>query len=235
MTNPGQSTPWAHLPIPSEGKLPDVPVDLAALADPIDTLLKNVIGGSSAPTGPLTPTLIDASASIGSLNSTQSTQQGQITTIQGQISALNVAPWAAVSMRTTGWTIAGNKTTPTGVLSYQIPAQTSTCLLLLWSTMSAGWTDNTTTVPLRSRLQIRPDGSTTYADRIQSITSGVAQTLSCFHMETVPAGKSHRAQATIEVYGTAASTKVVEAQEFGARLFMVMLPWRGPTVTFPGL
>ncbi|MGW3860689.1 hypothetical protein ACWEDZ_04305 [Streptomyces sp. NPDC005047] len=235
MTNPGQQTPWGKLPIPSGGKVPDIPVDLAALMDPLDTLLKNVIGGSVAPTGPLTPNLIDASASIGSLNNTQSVQQGQITTLQGQFATLNIAPWAAVSARTSGWSIAGNKRTPTAVLSYQIPAQTSTCLLLLWSTMSAGWMDGTTTAALRSRLQIRPDGSSAYSDRIQDIASGVAQTLQCFHMETVPAGKSHRAQATIEVYGTAASTKTVEAQEFGARLFMVMLPWRGPTVSFPGL
>lgn len=235
MTNPGQSTPWAKIPIPSDGKSPNVPVDLASIADPIDILLKNVIGGTSAPTGPLAPTLIEASASIGSLNSTQSTQQGQITTMQGQITALNAAPWAAVAYRASGWTLAGNKRTPTAIVSYQVPAQTSTCLLLLWSTMSAGWTDNATTAPLRSRLQIRPDGSTVFGDRIQDISSGIAQTLQCFHMETVPAGKSHRVQSTAEVYGTAASTKTVEAQEFGARIFMVMLPWRGPTVTFPGL
>lgn len=235
MTNPGQSTPWAKIPIPSEGKVPDVPVDLAAVADAVDTVLKNVVGGSSAPTGPLLPSMVDASASIGSLNATQSTQQGQITTMQGQISALNAAPWAAVATRDATWAMAGNKKTPQALLSYQIPAQTSTCLLLLWSTVSAAWADNTTTVQLRSRLQIRPDGSTTYSDRMQAITAGVGQTPSCFHMETVPAGKSHRPQVTIEVFGTATSTKTVEAQEYGARLFMVMLPWRGPTVTFPGL
>lgn len=235
MTNPGQSTPWAKIPIPSEGKVPDVPVDLASIADPIDTLLKNVIGGSSAPTGPLSPTLIDASASIGSLNATQSTQQSQITTLQGQVTGLSVTPWAAVTTRETGFTMAGNKTTPQALMSYQIPAQTSTCLLLLWSSLSIGWTDNTTTIPCRARLQIRPDGSTTYSDRIQDISSGVAQTLQCFHMETVPAGKSHRVQLTVEVYGTAASTKTVETQEFSPRIFMVMLPWRGPTVTNPGL
>jgi len=155
--------------------------------------------------------------------------------LQGQVAGLSAAPWAGVALRTTGWTLAGNKTSPTGIVSYQLPSQTSTCLLLAWSTLSAGWTDNTTTVPLRSRLQLRPDGSSTYSDRIQCITSGVAQTLSCFHMETVPAGKSHRLQVTAEVYGTAASTKTVEAQEFGARIFMVLLPWRGPTVSFPGL
>ncbi|MET8342471.1 hypothetical protein [Streptomyces microflavus] len=234
MTNPGQSTPWGKLPIPSEGKTPDVPVDLAGLADPIDTLLKNVIGGSVAPSGPLSPSLIEASASIGSLNSTQSSQQGQITTLNGQVTQLSVSPWAAVAYRESGYSIAGNKTTPYSVISYQIPPQTQTCLLMMWSTVSMGWVD-TTTAALRSRLQIRPDGSTTYSDRIQCIESGNAQTLNCFHMETVAAGKSPRAQLTVEVYGAATSTKTAEAQEFGARIFLIMLPWRGPAVAFPGL
>ncbi|WP_329271926.1 hypothetical protein [Streptomyces sp. NBC_01451] len=232
MTNPGQSTPWAHLPIPSEGKLPDVPVDLAALADPIDTLLKNVVGGTSAPTGPLTPTLIDASASIGSLNATQSTQQGQITTLQGQVAALSAQPWAIGTARTTGFSLAGNVRTPTLVHSYQVPSFTQRRLLLVYGNLCLGWTDGTTTAAVRVRLQLRADGATTYVDRNQHVQTGVDQAHSVFFTETVEAGKSVRIGLAADVYGTATSSKSFETQEIDPRLYIVALPWSGSAVPF---
>lgn len=231
MTNPGQSTPWAHLPIPSEGKLPDVPVDLAALADPIDTLLKNVIGGSSAPTGPLTPTLIDASASIGSLNATQSTQQGQITTLQGQIAALSAAPWAVATSRASSFTMAGNVKTPQLVHSYQVPSFTQRRLLMVWGNICVGWSDATTT-PIRARLQLRADGATTYVDRNQHIAYGTDQSHSMYFIETVEAGKSVRIGLALDVYGTATSSKIVNTQEVDPRLYILALPWSASTVPF---
>ncbi|WP_369042247.1 hypothetical protein [Streptomyces sp. Midd1] len=231
MTNPGQSTPWAKLPIPSEGKVPDVPVDLAALADPLDTLLKNVVGGASAPTGPLSPTLVDASASIGSLNATVSTQQGQITTLQGQIAALGAAPWAVATSRVTSFTLAGNVRTPTLVHSYQVPSFTQRRLLVVWGNICTGWGDSTTAA-VRARLQLRADGATTYVDRNQHIQTGTDQSHSLYFIETVEAGKSVRVGLSLDIYGTATSSKVLNTQEVDPRLYILALPWSASAVPF---
>ncbi|MEU9050148.1 hypothetical protein AB0D37_07045 [Streptomyces sp. NPDC048384] len=231
MTNPGQSTPWGSFPIPTEGKIPDVPVDLAAVADPIDTLLKNVIGGAVAPTGPLSPTLIEASASIGSLNSTQSTQQSQITTMQGQITALSAAPWAVSTARTSSFSLAGNVRTPTLVHSYQVPSFTQRRLLLVYANISVGWSD-TTTAAVRGRLQLRADGATTYVDRNQHISTGTDQTHSMYFIETVEAGKSVRIGLALDVYGTATSSKVIQTQEVDPRIYIVALPWSASAVPY---
>ncbi|MFE2539035.1 hypothetical protein [Actinacidiphila glaucinigra] len=231
MTNPGQSTPWAKLPVPSEGKIPDVPVDLASLADPIDTLLKNVIGGATAPAGPLSPTLIEASASIGSLNSTQSQQQADITTMQGQIAALSTAPWAVATSRTSAFSLAGNVKTPTLVHSYQVPAFTGRRLLIVWANLCVGWTD-TTTAAVRARLQLRADGSTIYTDRNQHVQTGTEQAHSLYFIETVEAGKSVRIGLAVDIYGAATSAKVVQTQEVDPRIYIVALPWSGNTVPY---
>lgn len=233
MTNPGQSTPWAQIPIPSAGKIPDVPVDLASVADPIDTLLKNVIGGSSAPTGPLSPSLIEASASIGSLNSTQSSQQEAITTLQGQISALNAAPWAVATSRTTPFSMAGNTKTPTLVHSYQVPAFTQRRLLLAYGNLAYTWTDNATEVSVRVRLQLRADGGTQYVDRNQQIQTGSKASPSLMFAETVEAGKSVRVGLAIDVYGSAsASTTVATVTDVDPRMYLVALPWSGGAVPY---
>ncbi|WP_411087799.1 hypothetical protein [Streptomyces sp. 061-3] len=231
MTNPGQSTPWGKIPIPSEGKTPDVPVDLASVADPLDTLLKNVIGGTVAPTGPISPTLIEASASIGSLNSTQSAQQADITTMQGQISALSAAPWAAGTSRTSLFTLAGNVKTPTLVHSYQVPPFTQRRLLIAWANISVGWTDGTTAA-VRARLQLRGDGATTYVDRNQHIQTGTDQSHTMFFVETVEAGKSVRVGLAVDIYGTATSAKAIQTQEVDPRIYMIALPWTGATVPY---
>ncbi|WNI17636.1 hypothetical protein [Actinacidiphila sp. ITFR-21] len=229
MTNPGQSTPWGKIPIPTEGKTPDIPVDLAAVADPIDTLLKNVIGGATAPTGPLSPSLIEASASIGSLNSTQSSQQSAITTMQGQITALSAAPWAVATSRTALFSLAGNVKTPTLVHSYQVPTFTERRLLIAHSTISVGWTD-TTAAAVRARIQLRADGATTYVDRNQFIANGTDQTMHLHFIETVEAGKSVRVGISLDIYGAAASSKAIQTQELSPRMYLMALPWTGPTV-----
>lgn len=231
MTNPGQLTPWGKIPIPTEGKIPDVPVDLAAVADPIDTLLKNVIGGAVAPTGPLSPTLIEASASIGSLNATQSSQQSAITTMQGQITALSAAPWAVATSRTSLFSLAGNVKTPTLVHSYQVPSFTQRRLLIAWANILVGWTD-TTTAAVRARLQLRADGATTYVDRNQHIDTGTDQSHTMFFIETVEAGKSVRVGLSVDIYGAATSAKAIQTQEVDPRMYLIALPWSGATVPY---
>ena len=231
MTNPGQSTPWAKIPIPSEGKLPDVPVDLAAVADAVDTILKNVIGGSSAPTGALSPSVIDASASIGSLNATQSAQQSQITTMQGQISTLSAAPWAVSTARASSFSLAGNVRTPTLVHSYQVPSFTQRRLLLVYGHLCLGWDDSSTTA-VRARLQLRADGGTTYVDRNQHISTGTDQTHNMLFVETVEPGNSVRIGLSVDIYGTSTSAKSIETEEVSPRLYIVALPWSGPTVPY---
>ncbi|MEW1922249.1 hypothetical protein [Streptomyces sp. NPDC088360] len=231
MTQPGQSTPWGKIPIPTEGKIPDVPVDLAAVADPIDTLLKNVIGGATAPSGPLSPTLTEASASIGSLNATQSSQQSAITTMQGQISALSASPWAVGTARTSLFSLAGNVRTPTLVLSYQVPSFTQRRLLLAYANISVGWMD-TTTAAVRARLQLRADGATAYVDRNQHIQTGTDQSHSMFFIETIEAGKSVRVGLAVDIYGSATSSKTIQTQEVDPRIYMVALPWTGGTVPY---
>lgn len=231
MTAPGQSTPWGRIPIPTDGKVPDVPVDLAAVADPIDTLLKNVIGGATAPTGPLSPTLIEASASIGSLNATQSTQQSAITTMQGQITALSAAPWAVATARTTLFSLAGNVRAPTLVHSYQVPAFTQRRLLLVYANLAVGWMD-TTTAAVRARLQLRADGGTAYVDRNQHIETGTDQSHSMFFVETVEAGKSVRIGLSVDIYGAATSSKTIQTQEVAPRIYIVALPWSGSAVPY---
>ncbi|MEV6309974.1 hypothetical protein AB0M10_15415 [Streptomyces sp. NPDC051840] len=233
MTAPGQSTPWGKLPIPSAGKVPDVPVDLAAVADPIDTLLKNVIGGVTAPTGPLSPTLIEASASIGSLNQTQSSQQSDIVTMQGQIAALTATPWAVATSRTSAYSIPGTTKTPVLAHSYQVPAFTQRRLLLAWGNLSYTWTDNVTDVSVRVRLQLRADGGTQYVDRNQSIETGQKSAASLFFLETVEAGKSVRVGMSVDVYGSAPSTKTLALiSDIDPRLYLVALPWSGSAVPY---
>lgn len=231
MTAPGQSTPWGKIPIPTEGKVPDVPVDLAAVADPIDTLLKNVIGGATAPSGPLSPTLIEASASIGNLNSTQSSQQAAITTMQGQIAALSAAPWAIGTARTSLFSLAGNVKTPTLVHSYQVPAFTQRRLLIAWANIAVGWTD-TTTSAVRARLQLRADGASTYVDRNQHIQTGTDQSHTLFFVETVEAGQSVRVGLSVDIYGAATSSKAIQTQEVDPRMYLIALPWTGATVPY---
>lgn len=226
MTDPGQSTPWAQIPIPSEGKEPDVPVDLASVADPIDTLLKNVIGGATAPTGPLSPNLIEASASIGSLNDTQSAQQADITALQGQVASLSVAPWAVRSTRTTAFTVSGG----TGGYTYtahsvQVPSSTVKRLMIAHTSVTMRWSDGTTTAVLMGSLQTRPDGQAHYIDRARSLQAGVYQTLSCWHMETVPAGVGLRVGLGVSVVGAASSSKTAEPAYMWPSVYVITLPW----------
>ncbi|NIY68057.1 hypothetical protein [Streptomyces malaysiensis] len=233
MTDPGQSTPWARLPIPSEGKQPDIPVDLAALADPLDSLLRNVIGGSSAPTAPITPSLIDASASIGSLNSTQSTQQQQITTMQGQIAALNIAPWATHTARSTSYTLSGGQMNSLAH-SLQVPSSTTRTLLLCGVAVTMRWTDAATTAVLMGSLQIKQDGETVYSDRARSLQAGVYQTLSAWHIETLPAGIGCRVGLALSSVG-AANGKTAEAAYMWPHIYAIKLPWAsGPDVPIVG-
>jgi hypothetical protein len=205
-------------------------VDLAAIADPIDTLLRNVIGGATAPTGPLSPTLTEASASIGGLNSTQSSQQAAITTMQGQIAALSAAPWAVGTSRTSAFSLAGNVKTPTLVHSYQVPAFTQRRLLIAWANIAVGWKDSTTSA-VRARLQVQADGASTYVDRNQHIQTGVEQSHTLFFTETVEAGKSVRVGLSIDVYGAATSSKTVQTQEVDPRIYLIALPWSGSAVS----
>ncbi|MGW3153728.1 hypothetical protein [Streptomyces sp. NPDC001089] len=231
MTNPGQSTPWAKLPIPSEGKIPDVPVDLAALADPLDTLLKNVIGGAAAPTGPLSPSLVDASASIGSLNATQSTQQSQITTLQGQVSALSAAPWAVATKNSAVISIQGSNRSRQTAHSYQVPAFSQRRLLIAYGTMIMGWSD-TSTAAARGVISLRPDGSTTYGDRNYAIAKGNRQTMSLFFLETVEAGKSPRVALQVEMYDSGSSSSYLEPYEVDPRLYLLAIPYSGSAVPY---
>ncbi|MEV5264811.1 hypothetical protein [Streptomyces werraensis] len=236
MTNPGQSTPWARIPVPSEGKIPDVPVDLAAVADAVDTILKNVIGGATAPAGPLQPSVIDASASIGSLNETQSAQQNQITTLQGQINALNATPWAGASSRPTQFTMPGNTKTPQLVHSHQVPTFNERRLLLAYATANFDWSSTSVTASLRAHLQLRPDGSTAYEDRNLSVQTGNEQHHSLFFLETVDAGQSVRVGLSFDVYGSATSSVTARTQAARSRIYVVALPWStGPAVTNPAL
>lgn len=231
MTNPGQSTPWARIPVPSEGKIPDVPVDLAAVADAVDTILKNVIGGATAPAGPLQPSVIDASASIGSLNDTQSAQQTQIETLQGQVTALNAAPWAGSSARSTQFTMPGNTSTPQLMQSHQVPAFNERRLLLAFGHTVMDWSSTSVTAALRTYLTLRPDGSTTYEDRNVSVQSGHEQTHTLFFAETVEAGRSVRVGLSIDVWGTAPSNVTARTRAAAARIYVVALPWStGPSV-----
>ncbi|MFF8283330.1 hypothetical protein ACF06W_11475 [Streptomyces albus] len=206
-----------------------MPVDLAAIADPIDTLLQNVIGGATAPSGPLSPNLIEASASIGSLNSTQSAQQQAISTMQGQISALSATPWAVATARTSAFSLAGNVRTPTLVHSYQVPAFTQRRLLIVFGALCMAWSDSTTAA-VRARLQLRADGATSYVDRNVHIQTGNEQAHTLYFIETVEAGKSVRIGLSADVYGAATSKSTVRTQEVDPRLYIVALPWAGGAV-----
>lgn len=237
MTNPGQTTPWAKLPIPSEGQEPDVPVDLAALADPLDTLLKNVIGGSQAPTAPLSPTLVDASASIDSLNTTQSTQQSQITTLQGQVSGLSVTPWAAsTSAEVDAFTIPGNTKSGQFILTYQVPTFTQRRLLCVWGACILGWSSSSITTALRTRLMIKNPGDTGYSSLDWNVANGNDQGHQLFYLQTVDAGFSVSVGLAADVYGTSVSNATVSTESMKPRLFMLALPWgTGPSVPFLGV
>ncbi|MFV0135508.1 hypothetical protein ACLGIH_20190 [Streptomyces sp. HMX87] len=232
MTNPGQSTPWAKIPVPSEGKVPDVPVDLAAVADAIDTVLKNVIGGSTAPTGPLQPSVIDASASIGSLNTTQSKQQAQITTLQGQVSALSVAPWAKSTSRTSAWSMPGTTKSATTIHSYQVPSFSQRRLLIVFASVILGWSVASVSTAVRTRLMVRADGGTAYVSRNWGVENGNDQAHHLFFLETVEAGDSVNVALAADVYGASVSNANVYTQSMDPRLYLIALPWTGSTVPY---
>ncbi|MEV7902157.1 hypothetical protein [Streptomyces anulatus] len=177
--------------------------------------------------------MIEASASIGSLNATQSEQQMELATIKDQLAKLSATPWASATARTTDLSISGTTRTPTQVHSMTIPASPQRRLLMVHTTMCFGWTNNSTTTQARSRLQLRADGSATYVDRNLSITSGVDQTMTLSFVETVEAGKSPSVRLTVEVYGrSAAASDTFTTQQPNPRIYAVALPWTGLTVPY---
>ncbi|WP_125936381.1 hypothetical protein [Streptomyces sp. WAC 06738] len=193
-----------------------------------------MIGGATAPTGPLSPTLVDASASIGSLNTTQTTQQSQITTLQGQVAGLSVAPWALVTDRTTSFTING---TSSNYLAHSlvVPSSTVKTLLICGVAVNMRWTDGTTSAVMMGALQIKRDGESVYSDRARALQTGVYQTLSAWHIETLPAGIGCRIGLGLSVVGAATSSKTAEPAYMWPHIYAIKLPWgSGPDVPIVG-
>ncbi|MEU1816102.1 hypothetical protein ABZ543_13025 [Streptomyces roseifaciens] len=232
---PGTPTPWGALPTPPYSQLPTVPDDLMKLAMALDQLLKDLVGGTTKPPAPLDPPVRDMSTAISSMQPQINAQGLDITTLKNDVAALKAVPWAAVAKVPEGVQINGDQTNPYSYLNYQIPTFAEKRLLLVFSNLTMRWNDSSSIYSLRARVRLRPDGSSTYADRMQAIGSGVAQTLDCSHMETIRAGDSVRVDNTIEVYGLAQPGKTIESRGYSPRMHLIALPWTGPDVPWPGL
>jgi hypothetical protein len=244
---PGTPTPFAGLPQPAEGDLPDVPHDIGALATRVDTVLALLCqntSGSPATMPTTAQNLLGVGPSISSLQSTQSTQAGQITTLQGQVSTLqtNTAilantpqvkqhqPSSSVTVASTGIINVDNVTLPTA--SYKR-------LMICNITVQAGWTDYATKTPLSLQVYGNINSQPISLPAIGGPSVPV-QAIQTSFMCTVPAGNSTsdyvQYNVQVDPYTTPPSGK--SFQSFtgpgGSLLQMIFIPWsNGPDLIMP--
>ncbi|KJK55350.1 hypothetical protein [Saccharothrix sp. ST-888] len=237
---PAAPTPWAGLPLPAEGDLPDVPSDVAKLANSIDNFLKLVLtsGATSSTPAPTTgQNLLNVNSQIAGLTSTLSTHTNQITALQAQIAALQRQP-AAYAVRYTGPPIRLDISTtwPYVVQTLSIPPQSYRTMLFAYSVQSWGWYNDAISSPLVSRLQMRATGTTLLPsgspDRDTTFISAADWTGKDFFMETLEPGVSYTLYQTIEINEAweVAPGNVIWSDENSTtplRIYAVTIPWTG--------
>lgn len=215
------TTSYASIPYPELPNSPNVPSDTQAVAARMDAILSLALGGGTTIPG----TALNLSAVPGQITTLQNTQNTQATTLN----TLNTRPYvqqAYIAQPTVFQWVLGNKFTDQTVQTLSIPSQTYTRLLVCYATSCWGWSTSMVN-SLRSRLKYNG------AERVQTIQSGLNQTLNLFFMQTVAAGVTSTITQTISVYTTASSSTQAETQEFEPLIYALLLPWFGSTLTHP--
>lgn len=230
---PGTPTPWGGLPTPLPSAIPDVPVDLWKLASGLDTLLKNVIGGTTAPSGPLSPTLIQASASIGSLNTSITNLTGRVDTLNTRVDNLATPQTGAgAERRPWNFSIWATTTTYEAMHTATVPARNYPCLMIayfcsLWYWPGQAANQNWT---LNSQLAVKVDGQSSYTPRMEAAGAGFHQTLTGLYMEKIPTGKGVSLRHDIRCVPGGPGGIQANTGGFCPYIYTIMLPYTGADV-----
>lgn len=243
-TTPGTS-PYAHLPWPGDVTVPDVPSDVKALADRLETIFVNVFGGTGAtamPSAPITPGLLTAASSMGTFQGQLNTQgtnistlQGQVTTLQAQVATLqsqiailNRVPVAYSKRYPNYLTINGGMagTGPILLNTITVPSKTYRQFLVVHAQSTWDQAYDQSTAPLLQQVMLNG------AQKSASFQNGFEETMSDFFMETVEAGATSTITQYISLpeYWDSQPSHFWQTLYEQPRLYALAIPWTGAQV-----
>lgn len=233
MTDPGGKTPWGDIEIPAESKLPDVPIDLAAVADKLDTILKNTIGGSKAPTSLINPTLLQASGLIGTAQTQISSLTTKVNALDTRVNGLDKSNTADMEYRPWNYTIWSTSTKAEVMHTHTVAPQNYATLMIAyfnscwyWPTLNQYWL-------LISGLDVRVDGEPVHTNRMQALAAGQFQTLNGVYLANIPAGKGVNMRHTIQCNPGAPSSFPANNLGFFPYIYTIQIPYSGTLPPVP--
>jgi hypothetical protein len=250
---PASPTPWAGFPLPAEGDLPDVPSDVAKLANSVDAFLKLILtsGAASTAAAPTTgQNLLSVNSQIAGLTSTLSTHTSQIAALQAQVAALQQVPYAYAAQFDQPVTIpAGQVSTPYLIQSLTIPPQSYQRMLIALGTGTWNIEPDqipytnppvVNALPIAMSLDMSTNSGATFLNRAYSVTWAVDFTFSLAFMETIPASATTVIRQNIncpEPYHWPSWSIV---QNFDndhntapSRIYAMTIPWNGAPLPLP--
>lgn len=243
----GTPTAWAGFPLPAEGDPPDVPTDLRTALVAVDTALKMLMTSGTGSSTPMpTPAstgganLLNVGPSITALQSTQSTQAGQITTLQTNVSTLqtltaplNNAPGGFVTVNNSPPRLSTAGAVLTTVATHTIP--TAGFRRLFMCNMSCSYYyENLSSDPI-TFLGLMTVGGT-QSEALTYYGSGnakaAAQNFNGSFMCTIPA--SSTASVQIQVGAFSSTTTHASVGYPVPTIWGTLLPWsNGPDLPMP--
>jgi hypothetical protein len=250
---PASPTPWAGFPLPAEGDLPDVPSDVARLANAVDSFLKLILtsGSTSSTAAPTTgQNLLNVNSQLAGLTSTLSTHTSQIAALQAQVAALQQTPYAYSAQLDSQVSIPASQAGAAYLVqSLAIPPQTYKRLLIAYGTGTWNCEPDqipytnppvANSVPLAMSLDMSTDNGVTFANRAYSMTWSVDFTFSLSFMETISAGST----AVIRQYVNCPETEHLPSycvinnydndhNSSPSRIYAVTIPWAGANFPMP--
>lgn len=243
-TTPGTS-PYASLPWPGDASVPDVPSDVKALTDRLETIFANVFGGTGAtpmPTAAINPGLLAAAAGMGTFQGQLNSQgtniatiqgqiatlQSQVATLQSQVTILNRVPVAFAKRYPSYLTINGGMagTPPILLNTITVPSKTYRQLLVVNAQSTWDQAYDLSTAPLLQQVMLNG------AQRSASFQNGFEETLSDFFMETVEAGATSTITHYISLpeYWDSQPAHFWQTLYEQPRLYALAIPWTGAQV-----
>lgn len=209
------STSYAGLPYPGLPDSPNVPSDVQALADRMDTLLSLLVGGGST----IPDTALNLSNVPGQITTLNNTQSSQGTTLN----TLNNRPYIQqlyYQKHDTSDSIASSKFTDQTVQTLSISSSTPWLRLgIFYMTSCWGWQAASTNT-LRSKLLING------TERTEVMQSGTNVTLSAWYAMQIAAGATATVTQTINCYHANQTLSAV-TQEISPLIIAVLIPWYG--------
>jgi hypothetical protein len=250
---PASPTPWASFPLPAEGDLPDVPSDVAKLANAVDAFLKLILtsGSSSTTAAPTTgQNLLNVNSQLAGLTSTVSTLTNQVSTLQAQVAALQQTPYAYSAQFDQQVSIPASQAGAAYLVqSLAIPPQTYRRLLIAYGTGTwnvepdqVPYTNPpvTNSVPLAMSLDMSTDNGVTFANRAYSMTWAADFTFSLVFMETIAAGATTVIRQSVncpEPYHLPSYCVINnydnDHPSSPSRIYAVTIPWAGANFPMP--